>query len=223
MSQRSKYDINAVVEGIARNVLDGAGSRPIVFLDSGAIIDFEREVLKKWRLSDVRAASSETFYGLLSDRIPGLFVSEHIIGEVRPHCECNTINGRPEVSDQTIYALGKLHESYCGFIRDISGTGIEMDLARYQTFHASSMAFEKDHKKSCLDPISRTDKELIALALWSKYTCSPSYFDQNVPVSQSVIISPDNHIIRTIGVLSGKNFDHNGLRVVNSREVCSKR
>ena len=223
MPQRSKYDINAIVGDIARKVLDGAGSNPVVFLDSGAIIDFEREVLKKWRLSDVRAANPETFYELLSDKIHNLFVSEHIINEVRTHCDCNTINGKPEVSAKTIDSLCRLHEEYCNYIRDVSGMGMEMDVARYQTFHASSMAFEKDHKKAQLDPISRTDKELVALTLWSRYTCLPGYFDKNIPVSQGVIISPDNHIIRTIGVLSGKDFEHSGLRVVNSREVCLKR
>ena len=208
-----------------------ANSRdPVVFLDSGAILDFEEEIYKRWRLSDSKNARPSAFYEHLTRNGFPIFVTESVLHELTPHYENHRINGNSELSGETFDVIKSLHSKYCDFMKNVMGNGLDSELARYHTYMASLLAFEEGHKKQCRDKMSRTDRELIASALWARYTYVPfGNFGSSKLISSSIILSPDCHIKGTCDVLTrqktfkyqGQNvipFGYIGLRVINTRE-----
>jgi len=200
---------------LAGKILVFAGENPLVFLDTGAIIDFEREI-DRWKLAGLKISPVE-FYKELFKRIgrTPVYVTEHIYNESMVHNQHHVINGKREISDGTIDFISGLHSDYCSFLRDVQNNPYFYDNLRYHTYWAGKMAFDKYHKKNCLDPMSFADRELVSSALWARYA-SFLKGGNEVDVTSSVIISPDCHVSEVSKVLV-QNFGYDGLEVVSSR------
>jgi hypothetical protein len=206
------------VERLVERVLKDSGDNPIVFLDTGAIIDFEKEVLRRWKLVD-SSATTPKFYNLMANNGFPIYVTDHIYGgEVVRHQQCNSLNGNPEISHDTFEIVTDMHNAYCNFLRSIDGNAFDIEEVRYATYTAGLEAFEEGHKKKCIDPISRVDRELVASALWARYATLPSVDSiESKPISTSTIVSPDCHISGTSKVLMSKEYGYEGLRTISSR------
>lgn len=223
------YSLQERLNRLVVTIKDLGGTKPVVFLDTGAIIDFDREICKKWRLSDSQA-NVQLFYRHLTQQGLPLFVTEGTLSEVILHHTRHRINGRPEISSDSFRSVLGMHADYCEFLRNLAGVALDPETVRYDVYWASKIAFPPEHKKNCLDPISKADRDLVAEALWARYTSSPpSILKTHEPgpkygmgpaeqITGSVIISPDSHIHQTVRVLWDEPFDYNGLGVAHSRE-----
>lgn len=213
----SKFSIERRLDKLAGRILVFGGENPVIFLDTGAVIDFEKE-MARWRLKDKRV-SPDFFYKELQNRtgkIP-FFVTELTQNEILKHYKFHSVNGNHEISPETFEITTAMHGDYCGHLRNVIHNFREIEQVRYDTYWAGHMAFDKNHKKSLIDPISLEDRALIASALWTRYTSVPGKMRVEVPISGSIIISPDEHISEVTRVLNSDKFNYNGLEVVSSR------
>jgi hypothetical protein len=222
------------VRKLVRRMHDASGKRDlsefIMFLDTSAIIDSEGEI-KKWRTSDGTANISglyERLYQKLGSRGFPIFVTGEVLNEARLHHEFNRLNGRPEVSAENLEIVSKAHEAYHDFLLHIAQRGKDFDQIRYDTYWASKLAFADDVKKGERDPIARTDRELLAAALYAKH-CVRSEASGNGagilrPIEGVIVLSADDHLTGTLDVLTGRTdnregikFGYGGVYVIRSR------
>lgn len=199
------------------------GENPLVFLDTGAVIDFEKD-LKVWRRK-YGAEMNHLLYGKLTENFP-IFVTEHTLREIVKHNKDHIINGSKEISDLTLERMQGYHEDYCSFVKQadfMESVGqIGLDV-----FWANKLAFKDNKKKRERDPMSYEDRKLLENALFLRYA-----IDSNgKPITSSTILSPDRHISGTIKVLKDldgyllsqmqkdgiKRFGHTELYSVSSR------
>lgn len=210
-----KYDAGRRIDILVNKINDVLkGDTSLVFLDTGAVIDFEVEIIGTSRLKD-KSFSPSTFYSLLQRRLPKIFVTEHALQEIHRH-QLHRISRHPEISSETFDIVFQMHVDYIDFIRQISAVGRDLEQVRYDVYWAGKMAFEADHKKCCKDPISLPDREQIAAALWCRYTYGLNSHGNERPVTSSVIISPDCHFTRTVEFLT-RNLEYDSIGVVTSR------
>lgn len=214
-----KYTLDNRVNVLARRILDSSGNNPITFFDTGAIIDFEKEVSRNLRLIDKRITPS-TFYESFRKKVHPIFVTEHVMEEVVAHNKYHKLNEIPEISNETFNIVTGMHRDYCEFLRSISSNGLDIEQVRYDVYWAGKMAFDLEHKKCCRDPISRVDREQLAAALWAKYSCVQDNSGKDRCVSSSIIVSPDCHLVGTTKILLSDhefNSGYHGIKVVSSR------
>ena len=236
MKEIKKSSLESRVEKLAVRIESLAGKTGLVFLDNCAIIDFEREI-ERHKLVDSSIHGAD-FYKAFVDRGIHFYVTEHILGEALNHNSYNLVKGKPEISSETIGEVVKMHQKYCDFIK-IGEPQIPIDKVRYDTYWASLVAFDEYHKKSCIDPISKNDRELVSSTVWAKHLEFPGYLEENVKsmASGAVIISPDCHVVNAVNVLTGRDceaierikkkidspnsleggFGYNGIYVISSR------
>ena len=216
MMRRNKpVDCQDRIKRLADRVKENVGDNPVFFFDTCSIIDFEQEI-RRWKLID-SDMSPELFYSSLLELISPVFVTDHVYEELINHHHCHRINGNPEISYFTLNVAGDMHRNYCNFLRNVVDSVYEIDFFRYATYSASLEAFAEGHKKQCRDPISRTDRELVASALWSRYAFIHDRNFDNKAITTSVIISPDCHIGGISEVLTGARYGYDGLKVVSTR------
>lgn len=182
------------VDSFINRATKGLGARPLVFLDAGAMIHFEKIINTVRKASSNRVGSLD-FYGIWLDACPKTYVTTYVNDEIGRHCDCHFVNGNKEVSDETKSASVKMHKSLINFVREASHQKSYQDV-RYDVFWASFLSFPQNHKKCNGDRISITDKDLIAACVDSRYT------DGTTGAS---IITTDSHINRTVDVLTGKH------------------
>ena len=223
MARKDTFCLEHRVDTLANALLQTVGENPIFFIDTGAAIDFERTDVKECKLKDSKATIRQ-FYELLEARVRPIYVSEHVYNEMKFHCDCHKINGLPEISKEHLERLNTYNRNYCEFLKTISGNGISLDESERHVREASVISLEKNPKKSVRDPISENDIGLMTTALWALHTTIPygSVKGKQRKISSSTIISPDKHILLTVGVLS-KDFYGRGLRAVHNREVQNGR
>lgn len=200
-------------------MLQHAGSNPLFFLDTGAIIDFEKEV-KRWKLKDNRY-NTRDYYAELSRGLQ-IYVTEKVIGEVARHHEHHFVNGFPEISQETMDIVSRFHSEYCRFLKEISINTADFERVRWDSYWACHFTFPEGCKKSYIDPISCTDRETVETAIWARYA-----LDSNRnPITSSTVISPDEHLIESIRTLTDQNsellekigaFGYVNVRVLTSR------
>lgn len=190
------------------------GKNPIVFLDAGAVIDFEKWI-KQAKLKD-SSLTSDHFYGSLGRQGFPLFLTEHNLEEVEAHHIDHKIGGRPEIGPRTMDISKKMYSGYMDFLKNAVPT-LSIDNVRLDTFWASRLAFPEDHKKSEQDPMSYNDRELVASSVWSRYV------DHSHLPTGVVILSPDAHVIETTRVLTDSRsdisdkFGYGGVSVLSTR------
>jgi len=199
-------------------IRQNGGDNPIVFLDTGAIIDFEKEA-RLWHRKDPSYGSK--WYEELTKSFR-TFISEGAMRETsRHHKEC-LVNRYPEISCETHEIMASLHQNYCKFLKEIKPGSINFDTARFDTYWASALSFENNEKKGVLDIISNVDKETVETATFLRYAFDP----YNQPITSCTIISPDDHLVETVKTLTDGNpevrikfgdFGYNNIKVVNSR------
>jgi len=207
------------LSNLVKNIKKDSGDHPLVFLDTGAVIDFENE-LKLWRQND-KSRNSTQWYHLLSKDLP-IFITEGAMSEVTKHHEHHKINGRPEISAETYDLVNKYHEDYCKFLKEISDPKRDLDQVRFDTYWASELSFREDYKKGVLDVISNIDRETVETAAWMRYVSNP----KDKGVTSSIILSPDKHLDETVATLTDKNmvlteihgkFAYDNIKVLTSR------
>jgi len=218
MPKNLEHSVEGRAEIIAERVHEVGKGDFLVFLDTGAIIDFEKDVMRRAKLIDSSVTSSR-FYNRLSWKIFPMFVTDHILSELFTHHRKHELSGRPEISGETFEAVWDMHEKYCTFLRGVDGSDRESEQVRYDAYWAGQLAFPEGHKKKCRDPISRTDRELVASALWSRYTWeSIGSSNAKLRYDSAVIISPDCHVSGAVELLMETiNLGYDGLSVVSSR------
>ena len=229
-----KKDMKTRVGSLVERIKESTGDNWIVLLDTGAIIDFEREVAQ-FKLKNPKLSTVD-FYKSLFDELGSLYVNDSVLKEVAAHNERHFINGSPEISLATFMAIAKMRKMYDDLI-GIGNPSLDLEKAKYDTYWASKYSFEEGHKKQAKDPISHVDRETIASALYLKNLFLPTLESdsQYKIVSGVAILSPDSHIAKTVEVLLGENFDamerlkdftannkdwrfgYNGIKVINSR------
>jgi hypothetical protein len=195
-----------------------------VFLDTGAFIDFE-ERAKRARLKDSNARVTQIYDVLNSASSLKLFVNNTVFEESQRHYQGHRINGLPEISEDAWRKIGKMHIDYLSFCRGNRGVG-EIDRIGNEVYWATKLAFPNGHKKLVIDEASYVDRNLLRDAIWAREVSQLSG-RMNV---DSVIVSPDSHIIETVKVLKDEHqsirfdypelnleFGYNGIRTVTSR------
>ena len=220
------------LDRLAGRMKKSAGNTCAVFLDTGAIIDFEREI-ERWKLKDSRVTPYDFYQDLTSRRMP-LYVTVPICGEVLFHHKNHKLSGSPEISGETVELIMSMHQNYLDMLKRERVALRDSEQVGYDTYWASKMAFAEGHKKREMDPVSYADRDLVSSALWARYIRFPEE-DQKVffettsreeklnGLSGVVILSPDSHIERLVNVLTGKDFesrgafDYNGLYTFSSR------
>ena len=207
------------INELSKRIKAGSGDNPLVFLDTGAVIDFENE-LKLWKQKDSSLSSSK-WYSQFAKDFP-IFVTEGVMEETTRHHEHNRVNGRPEISRETHAIMQKYHENYCMYLKKIERHGKPFDQVRLDAHWASQFAFAGDYKKGVLDVISTVDRETVETAVWLRYSVD----SDKKPVTSSVILSPDRHLEDTVAVLTDRNmavssvhgdFGYDGIKVLTSR------
>ena len=66
---KKKLDLDKRLARFVTHIKDGLGENPLVFLDTGAIIDFEREV-RSWKLIDSQLTPSDFYNGICGKGFP---------------------------------------------------------------------------------------------------------------------------------------------------------
>ena len=178
------------LDTLSKKVVAPLGKTGVLFLDTGAVIDFEREI-HLCHLKDPQSTPS-FFYQSLHAVIPSLFVTAPVLSEIRRHHELHRYNGRPEISAETFNLMGLFYSSYCDFVRT-NPSSLSPDKARYDTYWASQFAFDPDHKKACSDEISVVDRDLVSSALLTRYSGD---------VACVAVASSDSHIAKSLAVLN---------------------
>ena len=223
MMNKNVYSLDRRVGTLSERIRDSKGDKSIIFLDTSAIIDFDKEV-RRARLFD-KNITTPMFYDCLTSKMGlPIYVTEHIYKEADQHTR-HYVGGFPEICRGTFRIIGEFHSRYCDLLKSVSENAFEFDKVRYDVYWAGRMAFGETHKKSCRDPISKTDRELISTALWLRYASVPDDIHNSRPINNSVIVSSDCHISETSRFLMNTEFcyndliavRYNGLSVVTSR------
>ena len=223
MKNKNIYSLDRRVEKLSERITESKGDKIVIFLDTSAIIDFDKEI-RRARLFDENITTT-MFYDRLTLKLGlPIYVTEHVYKEADQHTR-HKISGFPEICRGTFRIIGEFHSRYCDLLKSVSGSEFDFDKVRYDVYWAGRMAFEENHKKSCRDPISKTDRELVSTALWLRYASVPEDTDNSKPISNSIIISSDCHISETSRFLMNTEFcydgldpiRYNGLNVVTSR------
>lgn len=168
------------------------GNSPVIFLDTSTVIGFERSINLQ---SKAGRYQSDAFYSIISGICPRVFVTSPILAEMDRHSRV-TRSGRPEISQATMEVMHRFHINLVNFVRNARHTR-DYDSVRRDVYWASLMAFPPEHKKSCCDGISSTDRDLVSSAIDSRYT-------ENI--TGSLVLSCDAHIRGTIDVLTDQNL-----------------
>jgi hypothetical protein len=217
----AKKEINllARLNSLVERVKNDMDENLLVFLDTGAVIDFEREISRQRRVD--KEVTPSLFYNALLKELPHMFVSEGTLKEVDNHYKYHCLNGLPEISIETRDMVRNMYSNYCNFLKHVEDIRKDAEQVRFDIYWASKFAFPEGHKKAILDPISRTDREMVSDAAWSRYAIMPGG-----EIGGGVIISPDSHIAETIKVLTGKSmearekhgeFGYGEIKVIPSR------
>ncbi len=239
MGKKEETTLGSRVGKIARRVLQGTQQKPHVFLDTGAVIDFEREIAL-CRLKDSSVTPDmfySLFFGLVGDNV---WVNDGVFEEIESHHIHHLLGGRPEICDESYRNVSGMHVRFKDFSRGSIFCG-DLDKIRHSTYWASKLAFPNGHKKLCDDEASCVDRGLISSAFHiATIDRNVPYRRQNVfldfsPVENTnrasvVVVSPDSHITETIKVLTDSHptvtynhpeinwrFGYNGVRAVSSR------
>jgi hypothetical protein len=226
INTKKGYFLEDRIEKLAGKILDGS-SEVFVFLDAGAIIDFEREI-DMWRIKDKKVNSSTFYDSLLSYGFP-IFVTPGVMTEVGIHHRNHRLNGKSEISCDTYDFAEYFSRHYDAFLKQAKPT-IPLDQVRYDSYWASQFAFDEGHKKREIDPISDNDLELVSSAVWAKncrvlsHDPTAKVFDYNSKVVERIaVLSPDDHVLQTIKVLNDQDpeisdrFGYNGIECIRSR------
>lgn len=230
-SNRGKPSLERRIFSLIENIFLHAGANPIVFLDSGALIDFDSEA-RRWRLvPDYRDMTPERFYLTINTTLAKsksnnvFFMTPENHEELQNHYENHFLNGRSEVSRDTFEFGSESYLLFRKFMENIHFNENDFDRFSYDLYWASKMAFGNGHKKSCLDCISLADKELLNYALYFSQAITNNLVFGYTGVC---VISPDSHILETIKVISGEshscklpdienNYNYKLLKGVSSR------
>jgi hypothetical protein len=218
MTKKELRSVEERADVIAGRILEKAVGDYLVFLDCGAILDIEKDVMRRAKLDD-SSASPSRFYTRLNERTFPIFVTDHIFSELITHHKSHTLCGNPEVSAETFELVSEMHKKYCDFLRGVDGGRHDSEQVRYHAYWAGQLAFKEGHKKKCRDPISRNDRELVASALWARYAFEEiDSSDVRIEYDSAVIVSPDCHVSGASEFLMERpEFDYTGLSVISSR------
>ncbi len=192
------------------------GEKPNMFIfDTGTIIDLESAYYNNGKI-----IAHDTAY-LLSkiEREHYIIFPELVMKEIKIHRE-SFRNNHLEISSSTIVFINSIYEDNINFFERFGHNNLSerlKDYHRYAVFSAAQEAFKDDYKKGFIDPISRTDKETIGLAL------DMSKLNQIEKGLGAInVLSSDNHLLKTINVIKNGNyfkesFQDYSIRAINSR------
>lgn len=202
-----KHAVQPIIRQQVLNLIEAvpAERAAALFLDTGAIIDFERK-LNTLRTKTLvsRETLASSFYDELLHRVPLTFVTEPVLKEVIRHHHANHRNGNPEISHASSHFACLFYSNYCDFQKSHSCTK-DVEKIRYDTYWAGTFAFDNHHKKCYDDRISFTDRDLIASAVAARYSGE---------LDAVYIVSPDSHHHRTVEVLSDRRSIRDNLESV---------
>ena len=129
------------LDRLAGRMKKSAGNTCAVFLDTGAIIDFEREI-ERWKLKDSRVTPYDFYQDLTSRRMP-LYVTVPICGEVLFHHKNHKLSGSPEISGETVELIMSMHQNYLDMLKRERVALRDSEQVGYDTYWASKMVFEE--------------------------------------------------------------------------------
>jgi hypothetical protein len=165
------------------------------------------------------------FYGKFLEAGMKLVVTPGMLGEISRHHEQHSINGRREISGETIGIIFRDMGNLVHILQHGQHKGKSIDEIEYDVYWATRLAFQEDYKKGCKDCISDEDKELLTSALWAT-----GLEVNGKEVTGVTIISPDSHISRSIYVLTDQSpdfkekyeelygeFKYQNVKVISSR------
>ena len=175
--------------------------KPILILDTSAIIDMERAFQKQYGLR-----KSYRFLEQLKRTASGVecIIPPKIKEEIETHALTSTINGRPEIATDTYELLQRLQEGYAPLEAFVADQHERLDQARYflRQMHYANI----EGKKCTRDPISQSDWEVIDMGI-SLGVFAEETFRRNTTKGiinpfhscpKISVLSSDYHIIWTI-------------------------
>jgi len=175
--------------------------KPMMILDTSAIIDMERAFQKQYGLR-----KSYRFLEQLERTAPGVecIIPPKIKKEIETHALTSTINGRPEIATNTYELLQYLPEEYAPLKAFVAEQHQRLDKARYflRQMHYANI----EGKKCTRDPISQSDWEVIDMGI-SLGVFAEETFRRNTTKGiinpfhscpKISVLSSDYHIIWTI-------------------------
>jgi len=189
------------IQRLVEIIKEEGGERPLVFLDTGAVIQFESDL----KMNENRNLDSTWLYSTFRKHFP-VYISESAIAEMCMHHKHNRINGKLEIPDSTKDILIKFHEDYCNFLKQEIIVPLQFDKIRYDVLSAGQIAEKmrsrENLKKTNLEGLSRTDRSILETAGWLRYAQLPDGKD----FTGSVILSTEALMRKTAGILCDKDY-----------------
>jgi hypothetical protein len=187
----------------------------VFLVDTGVFIDLESYYHCNSRNNSNGHAplvNPATLLGMIE--IP-LIITPFVSQEIANHREM-VIGRRYEISQSTSLLANTLYEESIDLFAASGIDSLSRDLRdfhRYQATLAAYEVFDGDSRKGEKDKISDTDKGLITTAL-DLCHC----FFKGEPIGTVNILSPDEHIPRTVKTLKGlDSFKKYGIRAIPTR------
>jgi hypothetical protein len=189
---------NKPLEALVDIIKSGAGTNPVVILDTGAVIHFEDRI-RNYKSRDSSITATQWYSPLLSSL--NVYVTESVIGEICRHHDSHVVNGNREICDETFEIVKQLHGKYCKFLKELVFGIKDFEKARYDVHNAGEIARilrARHHpKKAGKEGLSITDKEVLETALLLRYAGrSPDDL-----ITSATVLGTDNLIKSTANLL----------------------
>jgi hypothetical protein len=189
------------IERLIEIVREEGGERPLVFLDTGAVIQFENELAA----NENARLTSYWLYSALAKKFP-IYVSEHALQEICRHHKEHIIGRRPEISEETHFIMENLHKDYCSFLKQVRSNPRRLDEVRYDVLNAGQIAEivrSREHeKKKNKEGMSEIDREILGTAAFLRY----AVLEGEKPITSSIILSTDNLLIDCAHILCDRFY-----------------
>jgi hypothetical protein len=208
------------IERLIEVILKDGGERPLVFLDTGTVIEWEKEL----KQNSNRHLNSTWLYSKLGEKLP-LYVPECSMLELQSHHLFNRVNRRKEISNETIGIISRLHSEYCKYLKQQKDNEKDIEKIRYDVYFAGDIAHVRRGidcpKKSQKEPLSRVDRGLLETAIYLRY----GKVADEIDTTSSIVLTTDDLIQKTAEVLCDRNFHvydqfggfgYEGLRAINT-------
>jgi|GEM_PF-3362640 hypothetical protein len=188
------------------------GENPLIFLDCGAVIDFEKYfydnslgVCGKDKPRDCSKYLETLSY---TGRV---IIPDYMKMELENHRNCQINNGRKEISDKTFDSINRISADSSKIIKHLKPS-LERDKIGLDVYWATKECFKDNHKKDLCDRISRNDRDLVVDAIHAKNSKI-----EGKEITSTLIFSPDYHVLQLVHFLKNPDYNYQGIFAFPSR------